>query len=111
MRDFYCEVLGLTEGPRPAFNFRGFWLYAQDKAIIHLMEKRHEQGQQASLYLDHVAFHMTGANEYLARLEQKGVAFRANHIADFDIFQVFCHDPCGNGVEVNFRGEVATGWG
>jgi len=28
LRDFYCEVVGLREGPRPAFGSRGWWLYA-----------------------------------------------------------------------------------
>ena len=26
-RDFYVEVLGLQEGPRPPFEFDGYWLY------------------------------------------------------------------------------------
>ena len=26
-RDFYVELMGLTEGERPAFPFRGYWLY------------------------------------------------------------------------------------
>src|SRR5262245_55076162 len=27
-RSFYVEILGLTEGPRPALGFPGAWLYA-----------------------------------------------------------------------------------
>ena len=30
LRDFYCDVVGLTEGFRPAFERFGFWLYIDD---------------------------------------------------------------------------------
>ncbi len=37
-RDFFCVVLGLHEGIRPDFSIRVYWLYAGDKAIVHLSE-------------------------------------------------------------------------
>ena len=33
LRDFYCNVVGLTEGFRPAFERFGFWLYIGDKDV------------------------------------------------------------------------------
>ena len=37
IRDFYVEVLGLTEGARPKFDFPGYWLYGgAEAAILHL---------------------------------------------------------------------------
>jgi hypothetical protein len=39
-------------------------------------------------------------------LDQLGVEYSVNHIPDFNISQVFCQDPCGNGVEANFSGEA-----
>ncbi|MFV0477121.1 MAG: hypothetical protein ACK5ME_04700 [Parahaliea sp.] len=112
-RNFYCEALGMMEGPRPAFNFRGFWLYGGDRPLIHLMECERDATDCEALatvkpYLDHVAFNMSGADAYVARLHRLGITCQTNHIVDFDIFQVFTHDPCGNGVEVNFKGEVLT---
>ncbi len=37
LRDFYCDVVGLTEGFRPAFERFGFWLYIGDKDVLHLL--------------------------------------------------------------------------
>jgi hypothetical protein len=37
LRDFYCDVVGLTEGFRPAFERFGFWLYIEDKDVLHLI--------------------------------------------------------------------------
>jgi catechol 2,3-dioxygenase-like lactoylglutathione lyase family enzyme len=36
LRDFYCDVLGMKEGPRPDFGFPGHWLYLGDSALLHL---------------------------------------------------------------------------
>ena len=38
-RAFYCDVLGLVEGPRPPFRFKGLWIYAGDVACIHVAER------------------------------------------------------------------------
>ena len=37
LRDFYCDVVGLSEGFRPAFERFGFWLYIGDKDVLHLI--------------------------------------------------------------------------
>jgi len=36
-RDFYRDVLGLSEGFRPQLGFAGHWLYCGDKAVVHLL--------------------------------------------------------------------------
>ena len=37
LRDFYCDVVGLTEGFRPAFERFGFWLYIGNKDVLHII--------------------------------------------------------------------------
>src|SRR5689334_18058758 len=37
-RRFFEEVLGLRVGPRPDFDFPGYWLYAGDRDVVHLVE-------------------------------------------------------------------------
>jgi catechol 2,3-dioxygenase-like lactoylglutathione lyase family enzyme len=36
-RDFYVDIVGLKEGPRPKFGFAGHWLYCGYTALIHLI--------------------------------------------------------------------------
>ena len=41
MRDFFVDVIGLTEGDRPSFEFPGYWLYAGDAgAVVHPLASR-----------------------------------------------------------------------
>ena len=37
LRDFYCDVVGLREGFRPAFERFGFWLYMVIKMFCILL--------------------------------------------------------------------------
>ena len=41
---FYERYVGLRTGDRPPFSFPGAWLYAGDKAVLHLVAEsgRHE---------------------------------------------------------------------
>lgn len=109
VRNFYCAALELEEGPRPDFGIPGYWLYGDGKPIVHLLESDHHQRGDAPYHLDHVAFVMTGLEQYQQRLERLGVQYSVNHIAAFNTSQVFCHDPCGIGVEANFSGETPPG--
>jgi catechol 2,3-dioxygenase-like lactoylglutathione lyase family enzyme len=36
VRHFYCDLLGLTCGHRPAFNSDGYGLYAGERPLVHL---------------------------------------------------------------------------
>ena len=38
VRDFYVDVIGLVEGPRPDAPVAGYWLYLGDVPVLHLME-------------------------------------------------------------------------
>jgi len=106
VRDFYCEALGLEEGPRPDFGIPGYWLYGDGKAIVHLMESDDRHPAERPHYLDHIAFEMRHLTAYIERLQARGIEYRVHRIADFDVSQVFCRDPCGNRIEANFPGET-----
>ena len=45
-RHFYTEILGLEVGPRPELPVAGYWLYANDEPIIHLIEVNENPSQQ-----------------------------------------------------------------
>ena len=103
VREFYCAILELTVGPRPDFGIAGYWLYGDDKPIIHLIESANHQKSEAPYHLDHVAFAMTDRQAYIERLDAMDIHHSVLDLEDFGISQVFCHDPCGIGVEANFR--------
>jgi extradiol dioxygenase family protein len=107
VRDFYCEALQLEEGPRPDFGIAGYWLYGDGNAIIHLIESDNHFPSEKQHYMDHVAFEVKGLQSYIDRLASMGVEYSVNDIPAFNISQVFCKDPCGNGVEANFASENA----
>ena len=103
VKDFYCQALLLEEGPRPDFGIPGYWLYGGGKPIVHLIESNHHQKPEPPAHLDHVAFAMDDPDAYAARLDAMGVEYSVNHIPDFNVHQIFCHDPSGTGVEANFN--------
>ena len=105
VRDFYCEVLGLTEGFRPAFSSAGYWLYAGEQPLVHLSVGSESSPADTSGHLDHVAFRASGLQDVLQRLKGLGVDYRSSHIDELDLTQLFLRDPAGTGLEVNFKGE------
>jgi catechol 2,3-dioxygenase-like lactoylglutathione lyase family enzyme len=124
---FYCEVLGLVVGPRPAFPFPGLWLYAGDtsvwaNAVVHIIgiDRNDPAGlkaylgdrDEASLHgtgaVDHVAFFTTGLAETRARLQRLGVPSRERTVPSIGLHQVFVDDPNGVVVELNFPAHEQT---
>lgn len=100
-RAFYVDLLGLTDGPRPPFRSRGFWLYAGGHPVIHLTE-RAVDAEQASTSLDHFAFRCEGFDAAMARLTEHGVPFEVDPARDTKAAQLFVEDPAGISLELNF---------
>ena len=113
-RDFYVELLGLTEGARPNFPFRGYWLYLGGVPVVHLVEASDKAGAWSREIVipdaasgtgsfDHVAFRGDDANVLKDRLRQAGLSFRERVVPGGAISQLFAADPEGVTVEINFR--------
>jgi catechol-2,3-dioxygenase len=105
LRDWYRDTVGLAVGERPPFRFRGFWLYAGTRAVLHLSEEspgEHHPAPGEGTF-DHVAFTCNDFDAMLARLEAMGAEFRVADVPHTRIRQVFLRDPAGNGVELNFE--------
>ncbi|MBV1776694.1 diguanylate cyclase [Burkholderiaceae bacterium DAT-1] len=101
-RDFYVDVIGLSEGGRPGFRRPGYWLYAGDHPILHLTEEVSAPTGTTCTTQDHVAFACGDAHAMKVRLETAGVPFQCKEVPGKGILQIFLHDPLGNGVELNF---------
>ncbi len=98
---FYAEVLGLHNGKRPDFGIPGAWLYCGDKAVVHIVAIKHNK-KSGSGTLDHVAFRATDFEGTKAKLQQHGIKFSEMSVPDFNVRQIFVHDPDGVKVELNF---------
>ena len=106
LKDFYCDVVGLTEGFRPAFERFGFWLYIEDKDVLHLITPKEGDGRspQKSSF-DHIAFKTTDYQGVLQKLKTLNILFEEKPIPGMTAHQIFLRDPAGNRVELNFDGD------
>jgi catechol 2,3-dioxygenase-like lactoylglutathione lyase family enzyme len=101
---FYEEVLGLTNGPRPPFNFPGAWLYSAGHPVLHLNDISSTDRQQPadSGVIDHVAFGSRGFEAIKQHLTGRGVSFRVNQVPNSRRWQIFLTDPNNVMIELNF---------
>jgi catechol-2,3-dioxygenase len=107
LRTFYCEVVGLTLGPRPPLKSKGYWLYAGDQDVLHLSECAADEDRSTTVRttFDHAAFNCRDRSAYEERLKERGVSYESASVPQTGRFQIFFEDPAGNGVELNFAGE------
>jgi len=104
---FYVEGLGFAVGPRPPFDFPGAWLYAGGRPILHVVADRHLPEHRAGV-LDHMAFSARDLRAVKAALERMNVRYDLRRLAGSDQWQLFCHDPSGAKVELDFDGAEAA---
>jgi catechol 2,3-dioxygenase-like lactoylglutathione lyase family enzyme len=115
-RDFYVELMGLAEGERPAFPFRGYWLYLGAIPVVHLVEASDSDGawgrdivipkaEDGTGSFDHVAFRGDDFLAMRARLQNAGVIFKERVVPGGRLSQLFVPDPEGVLVEINFRND------
>ena len=106
LRDFYCDVLGLKEGWRPPFRSYGFWLYADDCAVVHLVQMGPHESDGDEGYakpvIDHVAFRCSGREIMATRLRERGIPFTISEVPEAGDTQFLFRDPLGTGVELSF---------
>ena len=114
----FYEVLGLVDGKRPNFPFKGHWLYLGEVALVHLISAdpnklgdleeylgKAEDGAKnisGSGSLDHLAFRATDASELKKRLEDQKIAFTEREVPNMKLFQIFANDPNSITVEINY---------
>lgn len=104
-KDFYCTLFGLAEGHRPNFSRAGFWLYSDGKPLIHLTESNEHFATAKQGYFDHVAFQVTGLEEFLLKLKSLDISYYSDQLFEIGMTQLFFKDPTGTGVEANFLTE------
>ena len=104
LRDFYVSAIGLRVGERPPFHNAGYWLYAGTADLLHLTEAQPEEQRIAHVVgtFHHVAFSCSNRVEFEERLSALAISYTSDRVPLTNLHQLFCSDPAGNGVELNF---------
>ena len=105
VRDFYCKVLGFTEGFRPGFGIDGSWLYTNGHALLHLTIVEDHVEKRDTGNLHHIALRCQGLEEMARTLTAHGVSYHRDRVESLGITQLFIHDPAGVRIELSFAGE------
>ncbi|MFL9862693.1 VOC family protein [Paraburkholderia fungorum] len=80
---FFVDVVGLTDGARPPFSIDGYWLYANDRPVIHLIDATVPAvAGRAAPRIDHIAFRLGSADEWQALLQRLHAADTPYQLAD-----------------------------
>ena len=100
---FYCGLLGLVEGDRPDLGFPGAWLYtASGPAVLHIFWDRPMPALRTGV-IDHLAFSAQGLATVKAKFDAAGVAYDLRQQRGSGTWQLFCLDPNGAKVELDFE--------
>lgn len=104
VRDFYVDVIGLVDGDRPPFRSSGYWLYAGNRPVVHLVESAPGDvaAQPGGDVIDHVAFDCSDYDAMCRHLDAAGVDYRSRQVPETGARQIFLSDPAGVGVELQF---------
>ena len=111
-RRFYSEVLGLESGPRPQFNFPGYWFYLEGRPVVHVGNEEftggfvEEGGQRVTSGstgpVDHIAFRANDIESFEQRFKARNLNYERREVPDFHLSQLFIKDPEGLTIELNF---------
>lgn len=101
---FYERYVGLKAGQRPPLPFPGAWLYADEKAVLHLIAEsgRVDEGSGA---IDHIAINCSGIRAAIDRIKADKLPVDVRLVPGLPLQQVFLRDPDGVLIELNFMGE------
>ena len=107
---FYEDVLGFKNGPRPQFDFPGAWLYSAGHPVLHLNDISQTDREQRpdSGVIDHVAFGSRGFEATKRHLAGKGISYRVNQVPKSTRWQIFFRDPNNVEIELNFETKNET---
>jgi catechol 2,3-dioxygenase-like lactoylglutathione lyase family enzyme len=97
VRDFLIAVVGLSVGPRPDFDFPGYWLYLGGQPVVHLAP-RDRPGEVG--WVNHIAFTGFDFAAKTAALAGAGVPYTVRTLPGTDVRQIFVNGPEGLRIEL-----------
>ncbi|MBL8346154.1 MAG: VOC family protein [Rubrivivax sp.] len=99
---FYCDLLGMRIGPRPAIPLPGRWFYVGDEAVVHVLPRTAAPGRDVEGVIDHFALNAEDRPAFEQRLRAADQPFESRRLADSSTWQIFLTDPDGARVELTF---------
>ncbi|MES2941049.1 MAG: VOC family protein [Pseudomonadota bacterium] len=108
---FYEQVFGMTESPRPLFEFPGYWMQLSTPhggSIFHIYTGAAALGADGQVpmrsgAIDHIALSAHGFGDTRERCRALGIPYRERAVPGFPLWQLFCYDPNGIQFELNFH--------
>lgn len=120
-RRFFEQVAGLAVGPRPPFQFPGYWLYSDGQAVVHLAP-HDPSDRKLAVYLgdrpvsddtgvvDHIALRCAGLPAFEERLKALAHAYRGRTVPALEEHQVFVTAPGQLTIEFIFDACEPSSW-
>lgn len=107
-RDFLIDILELQPGPRPDFGFPGYWLYAGDAPIVHLIPGPGGAVERNAETIDHAGFRIADVDAVRQKLERRGAAYSQQTIAELGEERLFTLTPTGILIELVARKSISS---
>lgn len=103
---FYNDVIGSRSVARPDFDFPGAWLQLGE-TMFHICggwaaENKDGAIDRGGAAIDHIALAARDFDGMKNRVEDAGLDWRQNEVAEAGLWQLFVHDPNGVLIELNF---------
>ena len=111
---FFIEAFGMSESPRPPFEFPGFWLQTNSPhggPMFHIYTGEAALGADGRVpfgsgSIDHIALSAHGFGTLRDRLQRLDVPYRERVVPHTPLWQLFTYDPNGIQFEFNFHSEA-----
>lgn len=100
---FYENIFDMQSGFRPQLSRKGFWMYFEEKPILHIFQRADSLPDNSQSYLDHIAFQLPNIESFKARLAEYNVPFRSITNEEINIIQLFILDPANVKIECIFK--------
>jgi len=98
LQDDFAKLLGLKPGRRPPFPFPGRWLYQDEHAVVHVIERPLPDDTE----LSHIAFRTDEpAETVLQRVRESGLPYQLAQVPGDGIAQIFVQMPGGLVIELD----------
>jgi catechol 2,3-dioxygenase-like lactoylglutathione lyase family enzyme len=98
---FFETVLGLEVGYRPAFPFRGYWVYAAGQPVVHLIPGGPIDRTRETIY--QVAFRADDHEAVRLKLDRLSIPYSGMDLPELGERRLFARTPTGILLELVFR--------